>query len=250
MFAVIFVNLLGATVAASIQSIISGAADARSQGQALGAVGGLNSLMAVIAPRHRRAAADDGVAPAGGRLAHRHAVLFLRRAAGRGAGPGGSSLPPPALILKAHQRPGDRHGITDRRRSPQFHRADHRGADRFPQVDRRQVGGAVLAPQGLHPGVHHRARHDGAHEGRVRQAQREDHRPVVRPGGRPQALGEGHRGDAGRGGQLPDDRRRRPEGGEALRHASRRGRRPASAPRRKTPPCAPSSSSARTRRSS
>jgi DHA1 family tetracycline resistance protein-like MFS transporter len=50
MFAVIFVNLLGATVAASIQSIISGAADARSQGQALGSVGGLNSLMAVIAP--------------------------------------------------------------------------------------------------------------------------------------------------------------------------------------------------------
>ena len=50
MFAVIFVNLLSATVAASIQSIISSAADAKSQGQALGAVGGLNSLMAVIAP--------------------------------------------------------------------------------------------------------------------------------------------------------------------------------------------------------
>ena len=50
MYAVIFVNLLGATVAASIQSIISSAADARGQGQALGAVGGLNSLMAVIAP--------------------------------------------------------------------------------------------------------------------------------------------------------------------------------------------------------
>jgi len=50
MFAIIFVNLLGATVAASIQSIISSAADARGQGQALGAVGGLNSLMAVIAP--------------------------------------------------------------------------------------------------------------------------------------------------------------------------------------------------------
>jgi DHA1 family tetracycline resistance protein-like MFS transporter len=50
MFAIIFVNLLGATVSASIQSIISGAADARSQGQALGAVGGLNSLMAVFAP--------------------------------------------------------------------------------------------------------------------------------------------------------------------------------------------------------
>jgi DHA1 family tetracycline resistance protein-like MFS transporter len=50
MFAIIFLNLLGATVTASIQSIISGAADARSQGRTLGAVGGLNSLMAVIAP--------------------------------------------------------------------------------------------------------------------------------------------------------------------------------------------------------
>ena len=49
-FAIIFVNLLGATVSASIQSIISGAVDARTQGQAMGAVGGLNSLMAVIAP--------------------------------------------------------------------------------------------------------------------------------------------------------------------------------------------------------
>jgi MFS transporter, DHA1 family, tetracycline resistance protein len=49
-FAVIFANLLGATVSASIQSIISGAVDARNQGQAMGAVGGLNSLMSVIAP--------------------------------------------------------------------------------------------------------------------------------------------------------------------------------------------------------
>jgi DHA1 family tetracycline resistance protein-like MFS transporter len=50
MFAIIFLNLLGATVSASIQSIISAAADARSQGRTLGAVSGLNSLMAVIAP--------------------------------------------------------------------------------------------------------------------------------------------------------------------------------------------------------
>ncbi len=50
LFAIIFLNLLGATVSASIQSIISSAADATSQGQALGAVGGLNSLMAVVAP--------------------------------------------------------------------------------------------------------------------------------------------------------------------------------------------------------
>jgi MFS transporter, DHA1 family, tetracycline resistance protein len=50
MYAIIFVNLLGATVASAIQSIISSAADAHSQGKTLGAVGGLNSLTAVIAP--------------------------------------------------------------------------------------------------------------------------------------------------------------------------------------------------------
>jgi DHA1 family tetracycline resistance protein-like MFS transporter len=49
-FAVIFANLLGATVTATIQSIISGAANAQSQGRMLGAVAGINSLMAVIAP--------------------------------------------------------------------------------------------------------------------------------------------------------------------------------------------------------
>jgi len=50
MFAVIFLNFFGSTVSAAIQSIISGAADARSQGKTLGAVSGLNSLMAVLAP--------------------------------------------------------------------------------------------------------------------------------------------------------------------------------------------------------
>ena len=50
MYAVICVNLLGATVPSTIQSIISGAVDAQNQGKTLGAVGGLNSLMAVIAP--------------------------------------------------------------------------------------------------------------------------------------------------------------------------------------------------------
>jgi DHA1 family tetracycline resistance protein-like MFS transporter len=50
MYAIIFVNLLGATVSSTIQSIISSAADAQNQGKILGAVGGLNSLMAVIAP--------------------------------------------------------------------------------------------------------------------------------------------------------------------------------------------------------
>lgn len=50
MFAIIFLNFPGATVSATIQSIISGAADARSQGRTLGAVSGLNSLTSVIAP--------------------------------------------------------------------------------------------------------------------------------------------------------------------------------------------------------
>ena len=50
MFVIIAANGIGSTVQASIQSIISSAADPRSQGQALGAVGGLNSLMSVVAP--------------------------------------------------------------------------------------------------------------------------------------------------------------------------------------------------------
>ncbi len=50
MYAIIFVNLFGATVSSTIQSIISSAADAHNQGKTLGAVGGINSLMAVIAP--------------------------------------------------------------------------------------------------------------------------------------------------------------------------------------------------------
>ena len=50
MYAVIFANVLGFTVTASIQSIISGAAGASEQGQTMGSVSSLNSLMAVIAP--------------------------------------------------------------------------------------------------------------------------------------------------------------------------------------------------------
>ena len=50
MYAVIAANVLGYTVTASMQSIISNAADASNQGQTLGAVSSLNSLMAVVAP--------------------------------------------------------------------------------------------------------------------------------------------------------------------------------------------------------
>jgi DHA1 family tetracycline resistance protein-like MFS transporter len=50
MYAVIFCNVLGFTVTASIQSIISGAADATTQGRTMGTVSSLQSLMAVAAP--------------------------------------------------------------------------------------------------------------------------------------------------------------------------------------------------------
>ena len=50
MFVVIVANILAFTVAASIQSIISGAADPTTQGRTMGAVSGLQSLMAVVAP--------------------------------------------------------------------------------------------------------------------------------------------------------------------------------------------------------
>jgi DHA1 family tetracycline resistance protein-like MFS transporter len=50
MYVVIMANVLGYTCAATIQSIISSAAAAEHQGQTLGAVSSLNSLMAVIAP--------------------------------------------------------------------------------------------------------------------------------------------------------------------------------------------------------
>ena len=50
MFAVIAMNLLGCTVTASLQSLIANAADPRTQGDTMGAVSSLASLMAVMAP--------------------------------------------------------------------------------------------------------------------------------------------------------------------------------------------------------
>ena len=49
-YAIIFLNVLGGVASASMQSIISNAADSTRQGQTMGAVSSLNSLMAVIAP--------------------------------------------------------------------------------------------------------------------------------------------------------------------------------------------------------
>jgi MFS transporter, DHA1 family, tetracycline resistance protein len=50
LYAVIFANVLGPAVAATMQGIVSAAADPRRQGQTMGAVTGLSSLMAVIGP--------------------------------------------------------------------------------------------------------------------------------------------------------------------------------------------------------
>jgi DHA1 family tetracycline resistance protein-like MFS transporter len=50
MYAVIFLNVLGFAVTASLQSIVSGAAGADEQGRTLGSVSSINSLTAVIAP--------------------------------------------------------------------------------------------------------------------------------------------------------------------------------------------------------
>ena len=50
MYVVIFANLFGSAAAPAFQSIISTAADARDQGKTMGAVSGINSLMAVVAP--------------------------------------------------------------------------------------------------------------------------------------------------------------------------------------------------------
>jgi DHA1 family tetracycline resistance protein-like MFS transporter len=50
MYAIICGNLLGSAVAASLQGLVSGAADEKTQGRTMGAVSSLNSLAAVVAP--------------------------------------------------------------------------------------------------------------------------------------------------------------------------------------------------------
>jgi DHA1 family tetracycline resistance protein-like MFS transporter len=50
LYVVFVLNVLGFTVAASMQSLIANAADPKTQGRTMGAVGSLNSMMAVIAP--------------------------------------------------------------------------------------------------------------------------------------------------------------------------------------------------------
>ena len=86
-------------------------------------------------------------------------------------------------------RRGERIGTYDWRHRARFRGRDHRGPDPLPRLDRRLVGGAVLAPEGLHAGLHDRARLHGEDQAGVRQAQREDHRPLGRSDSDHQRLG-------------------------------------------------------------
>ena len=89
--------------------------------------------------------------------------------------------------------------------APDFE-ADTTEGDLVPRLDRRLLGRAVLAPEGLHAGVHDRARLHGEDQAGVRPSQREDHRPLRRLDRRPRGMGARHRGDAGHGAELPDHR--------------------------------------------
>ncbi|MDO8376891.1 MAG: MFS transporter [Aquabacterium sp.] len=67
MYAVIGLNVMGYAVNSTVQSMISGAADARSQGQTMGSVASLQSLMSVAAPVLGALLLAVGSAPTAGR---------------------------------------------------------------------------------------------------------------------------------------------------------------------------------------
>ena len=54
--------------------------------------------------------------------------------------------------------PGGNDGDPTGRRSPELHRRDDRRHDQLLRLPRRQLGRALLAPEGLHAGLHDRAR--------------------------------------------------------------------------------------------
>ena len=118
-------------------------------------------------------------------------------------------------------------GLRINETAPDFTAETTQGTIQFPRMDRRRLGRAVLASEEFHAGLHDRARHDGRAGRRVRQAQRQDHRHLGRPGGEPRQM-EGRHQDGNRPfGRVSADRRPRPQGGQALRHAAGRGRRAA-----------------------
>src|SRR5256885_8964902 len=60
------------------------------------------------------------------------------------------------IIASPHKsREGAFHVTAHQRRRAELHREDDARHHRFPQLDRRRLGSAVLASEGLHAGVHH-----------------------------------------------------------------------------------------------
>ena len=111
------------------------------------------------------------------------------------------------------------HGRTTGRRRSRLHRRQHRGPDQLPRVEGRQLGRALLAPEGLHAGVHHRAGPRGRAQARVRQAQREGRRPVGRRRRRSTTTWSQDIEDVtGSAAELPAPRRPRSQGRRPLRH--------------------------------
>ena len=64
----------------------------------------------------------------------------------------------------------ERDGIADRRHGAGLRGRDDRRADQVPRLDRRLVGRALLASEGLHAGLHDRARLHGEDQAGVRPA--------------------------------------------------------------------------------
>ncbi len=134
--------------------------------------------------------ADEQRHPDDRRRARRPRPLVRGRRAGPLAVPGrGAHTSSPAPAARPRQPTGVHHVPAHQRHRPRLRSRDHARKDPLPPVDRRQLGGPVLAPEGFHPGLHDRARLHGQDRARVHQAQRQADRPVGRPGRPPRAPG-------------------------------------------------------------
>ena len=140
--------------------------------------GEVEHLVAVGVPERRAlGAGDDEV---GGRDPARHEALA------RLANGGGTlhllgrhhAKPTPGNTLLPDRVKGGHDGTADRRHRTGLRGTDHRRPDQLPRLDRRLVGGALLAPEGLHARLHDRARLHGEDQAGVRRAQRQGDRPL------------------------------------------------------------------------
>src|SRR6185437_14395177 len=129
-------------------------------------------------------------------------------------GPG----PPSFALRRIFYAAGDGNGSSTRRYGTRFHPGFDRRPDPLPRLDRREMGGALLASQGFHPGLHDRARRGGEAQAGIRQTRRQGDRPQRRSLGLASRLVARHRRDARAGAEFPAPRRCRPQGVGPLRH--------------------------------